>query len=152
MARWPAPLAPLAPRRHALARSGAAANKPWVPDAFPPCPCSSQTEAALGHKHGGMLVVYTTSVGTVMSTKIRCTQLKQIFIRLRVHFEERNIYMSKDYMAEIKERLPGGLRARAELGERAGASGTHGRVWYARPRRVHAAAGRRPARAGCPAS
>jgi hypothetical protein len=42
-----------------------------------------------------------------METKIQCKEMRGIFQRLRVRFEERNIYMDKTLAAELEFRLPG---------------------------------------------
>mmetsp|Transcript_11933 Transcript_11933/g.30678 ORF Transcript_11933/g.30678 Transcript_11933/m.30678 type:complete len:349 (+) Transcript_11933:897-1943(+) len=66
-----------------------------------------KAEKAAAKKYGGKIVIYTTSVTGIMETKIECKEMRGIFQRLRVRFEERNIYMDKSLGAELEFRLPG---------------------------------------------
>lgn len=66
----------------------------------------AKAEAEAGEKQGGKIVIYTTSVTGMMETKIRCNEMRGIFQRLRVRFEERNTYMTRAIKEELQERLP----------------------------------------------
>ena len=66
-----------------------------------------KAETAHGEKHGGKIVFYTTTVTGIAMTKIHCTHILNILQRLRVGYEVRNIYMSKEVHEEFQERLPG---------------------------------------------
>lgn len=52
-------------------------------------------------------MIYTTSVTGILETKVQCKEMRGIFQRLRVRFEERNIYMDKTLSNELEFRLPG---------------------------------------------
>ncbi|XP_059476659.1 glutaredoxin domain-containing cysteine-rich protein CG31559-like [Neocloeon triangulifer] len=56
-------------------------------------------------KEQGKLVVYTTTMGVVRSTYLRCVKVKQILRTLLVKFEERDVFMSRDTQQEIKQRM-----------------------------------------------
>ena len=66
-----------------------------------------QAEVEAGELAHGKIVFYSTTVTGVLQTKIDCSQMRKIFQRLRVPFEERNVYMSTIFAAELKDRLPG---------------------------------------------
>ncbi|KAF4526016.1 hypothetical protein B566_EDAN000809 [Ephemera danica] len=53
----------------------------------------------------GKLVVYTTTMGVVRSTYLRCVKVKQILRTLLVKFEERDVFMSRDTQQEIRDRM-----------------------------------------------
>ncbi|CAB3373463.1 Hypothetical predicted protein [Cloeon dipterum] len=56
-------------------------------------------------KEQGKLVVYTTTMGVVRSTYLRCVKVKQILRTLLVKFEERDVFMSINTQQEIKNRM-----------------------------------------------
>jgi glutaredoxin domain-containing cysteine-rich protein 1 len=56
----------------------------------------------------GKLVVYTTTMGVVRSTYLRCVKVKQILRTLLVKFEERDVFMSRDTQEEIRTRMKTG--------------------------------------------
>jgi len=64
-------------------------------------------EAAEGVRNKGKIVFYTTTVSVTIETKTACAAMRKMLQRLRVSFEEKNIYMSKQFALELKERLPG---------------------------------------------
>lgn len=66
-----------------------------------------ESEKAAGEKEGGKIVIYTTSVTGILATKSNCNEMRAIFQRLRVPFEERNIYMDKNLATELEQRRPG---------------------------------------------
>lgn len=51
------------------------------------------------------MVVYTTTMGIVRETYHSCMKVKQILRTLLVKFEERDVFMSGEYQAEIRERM-----------------------------------------------
>jgi len=53
----------------------------------------------------GRLVVYVTSMGIVRTTYQRCLRVRQILRQLMVQFEERDLFLSVDTQAELRERL-----------------------------------------------
>lgn len=56
-------------------------------------------------KEIGKVVVYTTTMGVLRDTYQACTKVKQIMRTLLVKFEERDVFMSSEYQAEIQERM-----------------------------------------------
>lgn len=65
-----------------------------------------EAEAEAGAKFHGKIVIYTTTVSVMLKTKMACSEMRKIFQRLRVPFEERNVYMSTAFAAELEARLP----------------------------------------------
>ena len=65
-----------------------------------------QSEAAAGEITGGKIVVYTTSVSTVKETYSACQDMRKIFQRSRVAFEERDIFLDATFNKELQARLP----------------------------------------------
>ena len=66
-----------------------------------------EAEAAAGEANGGKIVIYTTSVQAVQRTYSNCQEMRKIFQRARVPFEDRNVAFSSQFVAELAERLPG---------------------------------------------
>ncbi|XP_039294895.1 uncharacterized protein LOC111056942 [Nilaparvata lugens] len=62
-------------------------------------------------KEAGKVVVYTTTMGTVRETYLRCLKVRQIMRTNLVKFEERDAFMSREVQAEIKERMSSDLVA-----------------------------------------
>ncbi|XP_072401490.1 glutaredoxin domain-containing cysteine-rich protein CG12206-like [Diabrotica undecimpunctata] len=56
-------------------------------------------------KELGKVVVYTTTMGILRETYQACMKVKQILRLLLVKFEERDVFMSSEYQAEIQERM-----------------------------------------------
>nr|XP_023017638.1 glutaredoxin domain-containing cysteine-rich protein CG31559-like isoform X1 [Leptinotarsa decemlineata]XP_023017639.1 glutaredoxin domain-containing cysteine-rich protein CG31559-like isoform X1 [Leptinotarsa decemlineata]XP_023017640.1 glutaredoxin domain-containing cysteine-rich protein CG31559-like isoform X1 [Leptinotarsa decemlineata]XP_023017641.1 glutaredoxin domain-containing cysteine-rich protein CG31559-like isoform X1 [Leptinotarsa decemlineata] len=56
-------------------------------------------------KEAGKVVVYTTTMGILRETYQACMKVKQILRLLLVKFEERDVFMSSEYQAEIQERM-----------------------------------------------
>ncbi|XP_056631235.1 glutaredoxin domain-containing cysteine-rich protein CG31559-like [Diorhabda sublineata] len=56
-------------------------------------------------KELGKVVVYTTTMGILRDTYQACMKVKQILRLLMVKFEERDVFMSSEYQAEIQERM-----------------------------------------------
>lgn len=56
-------------------------------------------------KDAGKVVVYTTTMGIVRETYNACAKVKQILRTLLIKYEERDVFMSSEYQAEIKERM-----------------------------------------------
>lgn len=56
-------------------------------------------------KDAGKVVVYTTTMGIVRQTYTDCMKVKQILRTLLVKFEERDVFMSTEYQAEIRDRM-----------------------------------------------
>lgn len=56
-------------------------------------------------KEAGKVVVYTTTMGIVRETSQRCLKVRQILRTHMVKFEEKNVFMSREVQAEIKERM-----------------------------------------------
>ncbi|XP_065159186.1 LOW QUALITY PROTEIN: glutaredoxin domain-containing cysteine-rich protein CG31559-like [Atheta coriaria] len=56
-------------------------------------------------KDAGKVVVYTTTMGIVRETYQSCMKVKQILRTQLVRFEERDVFMSADYQAEIRDRM-----------------------------------------------
>lgn len=56
-------------------------------------------------KEAGKVVVYTTTMGIVRETYQACMKVKQILRTLLVKYEERDVFMSSEYQAEIQERM-----------------------------------------------
>ncbi|KAJ8922721.1 hypothetical protein NQ315_007756 [Exocentrus adspersus] len=56
-------------------------------------------------KEAGKVVVYTTTMGIVRDTYQACMKVKQILRTLLVKYEERDVFMSSEYQAEIQERM-----------------------------------------------
>jgi glutaredoxin domain-containing cysteine-rich protein 1 len=56
-------------------------------------------------KEQGRVVVYTTSMGVVRATFLRCQKVKQILRNLLVKFDERDCYMNRSIQNEIRNRL-----------------------------------------------
>ncbi|EDW14685.1 glutaredoxin domain-containing cysteine-rich protein CG31559 [Drosophila mojavensis] len=53
----------------------------------------------------GKVVLYTTSMGVIRDTYTKCANVKQILRTLLVKFEERDVFMSVEYQAEIRQRM-----------------------------------------------
>ncbi|KAK9681231.1 Glutaredoxin [Popillia japonica] len=56
-------------------------------------------------KDAGKVVVYTTTMGIVRETYHTCQKVKQILRTLLVKYEERDVFMSSEYQAEIRDRM-----------------------------------------------
>ncbi|KAG8257226.1 Glutaredoxin domain-containing cysteine-rich protein 1 [Homalodisca vitripennis] len=56
-------------------------------------------------REAGKVVVYTTTMGIVRSTYQRCLKVRQILRTHLVKFDERDVFMSRETQAEIKERM-----------------------------------------------
>ncbi|CAH0560347.1 unnamed protein product [Brassicogethes aeneus] len=56
-------------------------------------------------KEAGKVVVYTTTMGILRNTYQACMKVKQILRTLLVKFEERDVFMSAEFQAEIQERM-----------------------------------------------
>lgn len=56
-------------------------------------------------KDAGKVVVYATTMGIVRETHHACMKVKQIMRTLLVKFEERDVFMSTEYQAEIRDRM-----------------------------------------------
>lgn len=56
-------------------------------------------------KDGGKVVVYTTTMGIVRETYHTCMKVKQILRTLLIKYEERDVFMSSEYQAEIRDRM-----------------------------------------------
>ena len=65
-----------------------------------------QSEALAGEAAGGKIVVYTTSVSTVKETYSACQDMRKMFQRARVAFEERDIFLDAAFNRELQARLP----------------------------------------------
>ncbi|XP_017130889.1 glutaredoxin domain-containing cysteine-rich protein CG31559 [Drosophila elegans] len=53
----------------------------------------------------GKVVLYTTSMGIIRETYTKCANVKQILRTLLVKFEERDVFMSVEYQAEMRQRM-----------------------------------------------
>jgi glutaredoxin domain-containing cysteine-rich protein 1 len=53
----------------------------------------------------GKVVVYTTTMGVVRQPYQDCVLVKKILRNLLVKYEERDVFMSRETQAEIRERL-----------------------------------------------
>ncbi|XP_002073635.3 glutaredoxin domain-containing cysteine-rich protein CG31559 [Drosophila willistoni] len=53
----------------------------------------------------GKVVLYTTSMGIIRDTYTKCANVKQILRTLLVKFEERDVFMSVEYQAEMRQRM-----------------------------------------------
>ncbi|XP_034484425.1 glutaredoxin domain-containing cysteine-rich protein CG31559 [Drosophila innubila] len=53
----------------------------------------------------GKVVLYTTSMGVIRDTYTKCANVKQILRTLLVKFEERDVFMSVEYQAEMRQRM-----------------------------------------------
>ncbi|EDW58537.1 uncharacterized protein Dvir_GJ14491 [Drosophila virilis] len=53
----------------------------------------------------GKVVLYTTSMGVIRDTYAKCANVKQILRTLLVKFEERDVFMSVEYQAEMRQRM-----------------------------------------------
>lgn len=51
------------------------------------------------------MVLYSTSMGIVRETYAKCANVKQILRTLLIKFDERDIFMSKEYQLDIKDRM-----------------------------------------------
>lgn len=56
-------------------------------------------------KDAGKVVLYSTSMGIVRETYAKCANVKQILRTLLIKFDERDIFMSKEYQQDIKDRM-----------------------------------------------
>ncbi|XP_039495095.1 glutaredoxin domain-containing cysteine-rich protein CG31559 isoform X1 [Drosophila santomea] len=56
----------------------------------------------------GKVVLYTTSMGIIRDTYTKCANVKQILRTLLVKFEERDVFMSVEYQAEMRQRMQSG--------------------------------------------
>ncbi|XP_017844805.1 glutaredoxin domain-containing cysteine-rich protein CG31559 [Drosophila busckii] len=56
-------------------------------------------------KDVGKVVLYTTSMGVIRDTYTKCATVKQILRTLLVKFEERDVFMSIEYQAEMRQRM-----------------------------------------------
>jgi len=56
-------------------------------------------------KEAGKVVMYTTTMGIVRATYQRCLKVRQILRTHLVKFEEKDVFMSRETQAEIKERM-----------------------------------------------
>ncbi|XP_017016714.1 glutaredoxin domain-containing cysteine-rich protein CG31559 [Drosophila kikkawai] len=56
----------------------------------------------------GKVVLYTTSMGIIRDTYTKCANVKQILRTLLVKFEERDVFMSVEYQAEMRQRMQAG--------------------------------------------
>ncbi|EDX11828.1 GD19557 [Drosophila simulans] len=56
----------------------------------------------------GKVVLYTTSMGIIRETYTKCANVKQILRTLLVKFEERDVFMSVEYQAEMRQRMQSG--------------------------------------------
>lgn len=56
-------------------------------------------------KDAGKVVVYTTTMGILRETYQACMKVKQILRTLLVKYEERDVFMSSEYQAEIRDRM-----------------------------------------------
>lgn len=56
-------------------------------------------------EEAGKVVVYTTTMGIVRQTHQDCLLVKKILRNLLVKYEERDVSMSRETQAEIRERL-----------------------------------------------
>lgn len=56
-------------------------------------------------KDAGKVVVYSTTMGIVRNTYHQCLKVKQILRTHLVKFEERDVFMSGEFQAEIKDRM-----------------------------------------------
>lgn len=65
----------------------------------------NSTEKNYKEKELGKVVVYTTTMGVLRETYQACMKVKQILRLLMVKFEERDVFMSSEYQAEIQERM-----------------------------------------------
>ncbi|XP_016954388.1 glutaredoxin domain-containing cysteine-rich protein CG31559 [Drosophila biarmipes] len=59
-------------------------------------------------KDHGKVVLYTTSMGIIRETYTKCANVKQILRTLLVKFEERDVFMSVEYQAEMRQRMRSG--------------------------------------------
>ncbi|BFF92955.1 glutaredoxin domain-containing cysteine-rich protein9 [Drosophila madeirensis] len=53
----------------------------------------------------GKVVLYTTSMGIIRDTYTKCANVKQILRTLLIKFEERDVFMSVEYQAEMRQRM-----------------------------------------------
>ncbi|XP_067127583.1 glutaredoxin domain-containing cysteine-rich protein CG12206-like [Centruroides vittatus] len=53
----------------------------------------------------GRIVFYTTTMGIVRQTYEQCRRVKKILETLLIRFEERDVFMNRDFQFELKERL-----------------------------------------------
>ncbi|CAG9858570.1 unnamed protein product [Phyllotreta striolata] len=65
----------------------------------------NSTEKNYKEKEAGKVVVYTTTMGILRDTYQACSKVKQILRLLLIKFEERDVFMSSEYQAEIQERM-----------------------------------------------
>ncbi|XP_054261793.1 LOW QUALITY PROTEIN: glutaredoxin domain-containing cysteine-rich protein CG31559-like [Macrosteles quadrilineatus] len=56
-------------------------------------------------REAGKIVVYTTTMGIVRSTYQRCLKVRQILRTHLVKYDEKDVFMSRETQAEIKERM-----------------------------------------------
>lgn len=56
-------------------------------------------------KEEGKVVVYTTSLGVLRNTFEDCMKVKKILRTLLIKFDEKDVFMSREYQDEIKERM-----------------------------------------------
>jgi glutaredoxin domain-containing cysteine-rich protein 1 len=56
-------------------------------------------------EEAGKVVVYTTTMGVVRETYQDCVLVKKILRNLMVKYDERDVFMSRDTQAEIRERM-----------------------------------------------
>jgi glutaredoxin domain-containing cysteine-rich protein 1 len=56
-------------------------------------------------EEAGKVVVYTTTMGVVRQTYQDCVLVKKILGNLMVKYEERDVFMSRETQAEIRERM-----------------------------------------------
>ncbi|KAK6637195.1 hypothetical protein RUM44_007609 [Polyplax serrata] len=67
--------------------------------------CMSDSEPSYKDRDAGKVVVYTTTMGIVRETYHKCLKVKQILRTLMVKFEERDVFMSSEAQADIRERM-----------------------------------------------
>ncbi|XP_044734985.1 glutaredoxin domain-containing cysteine-rich protein CG31559-like [Chrysoperla carnea] len=63
------------------------------------------TTKSYREKDAGKVVVYSTTMGIVRNTYHECLKVKQILRTHMVKFEERDVFMSSEYQAEIRDRM-----------------------------------------------
>ncbi|XP_063227960.1 glutaredoxin domain-containing cysteine-rich protein CG31559-like [Bacillus rossius redtenbacheri] len=56
-------------------------------------------------KEAGKVVLYTTTMGVVRRTHQDCVAVKKILRNLMVKYEERDVFMSREHQAELRDRL-----------------------------------------------
>lgn len=56
-------------------------------------------------REAGTVVMYTTTMGIVRGTYQRCLKVRQILRTHLVKFEEKDVFMSRETQAEIKDRM-----------------------------------------------